>query len=657
MNNFRVKILLVKLQLFTLLIFSFAASAQSPKELKGIFEQAESYYLYDEFELANQLYILLETPDNLNIKYKIGTCYLNIPGEKANSIPYLEEAVKNSSYGSKSTSFNEKRAPLDAYFFLAKAYLINNELEKSLSTLQKFNELSRGADVKGDMKNLEFIDQQIQACKRAIEFKATPVEMTKKMLGGGFMQGSMNENPAVSFDGNSIIYTERRGMVNIIMYSRKERDTWQTPIDITSMINAGEDCSTSSLNADGTEMYIYKNDVYDGNIYTSQLINGSWSPIKKLNKNINTKFYESHASVSSDGKRLYFTSNREGGSGSLDIYVSEKDASGDWGPAVNLGNTINTPFNEDTPFITKNDSVLYFCSEGHTSMGGFDNFKSQRQGAAWKTPANLGVPVNTTDDDKFFQPFNDGKNAYYSMTTDYKKKDIFFLGLGSIDVNQVYEIKGTYSLSDTTVAFDKKYIINLISKNSGDTLDVGYPNKYTGRYSFMVPPGKFELDYNGLGYLSQRIDTTILPDNPSLVIVIDVSLEKDTSFIPEAPPVAIVETPPVVYDKINLSNIPVVSEIDSSILIKNMNVNDVNDTNIKDSDILYYTVQVMALYNPVDVSYFKRISDMKVMYNDVDKFYRYTTGRCATREVASALRSDLIRKGYPEEIFIKKVSR
>ena len=114
MNNSGAIINLPKLQLFTLLIFSVAASAQSPKELRGIFKQAESFYLFDEFELANPLYILLETPDNLNVKYKIGTCYLNIPGEKANSIPYLEEAVKNASYESKSKSFKEKRAPLDA---------------------------------------------------------------------------------------------------------------------------------------------------------------------------------------------------------------------------------------------------------------------------------------------------------------------------------------------------------------------------------------------------------------------------------------------------------------------------------------------------------------------------------------------------------------
>ena len=96
--------------------------------------------------------------------------------------------------------------------------------------------------------------------------------------------------------------------------------------------------------------------------------------------------------ISADGKKLYFTSNRDGGLGNLDIYVSEKDGSGDWGPAVNLGSEINTPYNEDTPFITENDSVLYFCSEGHSSMGGFDIFKSLRKGSSWETPVQYRIP-------------------------------------------------------------------------------------------------------------------------------------------------------------------------------------------------------------------------------------------------------------------------
>lgn len=657
MNKFRVKSIVLGLQSLTLIFLSTAASAQSPKELKNIFAQAESYFLYEEYELANPLYLMLDSPDNMNIKYKIGTCYLNIPGEKSKAITYLEQAVKNASFDSKPLSYSEKRAPLDAYFSLAKAYMINNDLEKGLSTLETFNTLSRGSQVKGEMKNIQFIDQSIQDCKNAMKFEETPVTFSKKMLGGGFSAGSINENPAVSFDGNSIVYTEKRGMVNAILYSKKERGAWQPPIDITAMLHAGEDCSSSSLNKDGTELFLYKVDGYDGNIYSSTLDNGTWTPIKKLNKNINTKFYESHASISSDGKRLYFTSNRDGGAGGLDIYVSEKDASGDWGPAVNLGNTINTPYNEDNPFITENDSVLYFCSEGHISMGGFDIFRSTKLGTAWKTPTNLGYPINTTDDDKFFQPLNNGKNAYYSMTTDYKKKDIFYLGMGNIDVNQSYEIMGKYSLADTVMPFDKRYLIYLVNKTSGDTIDVGYPNKFTGRYSFIVNPGSYKLTYEGFGYLVQTKDTTILQDNPALTVEMDVTMERDTTV--SLKPVEQVKAPeqPPVYEKIDLKDIPVVAAIDSSILIKNMNVKDVNDASVSDSEVLYYTVQVMALYNPVDVSYFKHITDMKVMYNDTDRFYRYTTGRCKTREEAAALRSELIRKGYPEEIFIKKVSK
>ena len=618
--------------------------------MKKIFTQAESYYLYEEYELANQLYILLETPDNLNIKYKIGTCYLNIPGEKEKSIPYLEEAVKNASYDSKTESFKEKRAPLDAYFFLAKAYMVNNELEKGLNTLQSFSKLARETTKKGGMKNREYIDQLIQACKNAIQYKENPVVFSKKTLGTDFTQGAINDNPAVSFDGNTLVYTERRGIVNVIFCSKKERGIWQTPIEITAQLNAGEDCSSCSLNNDGTELFLYKTDNYDGAIYSSNYIDGAWTPIKKLNKYINTKFYESHAAISSDGKKLYFTSNRSGGQGNLDIYVSEKDGTGDWGPAVNLGPSINTPFNEDTPFITRNDTVLYFCSEGHSSMGGFDNFKSQRTGSVWKTPSNLGFPINSTDDDKFYEPVNNGKNAYYSMITDYKKRDIFYLGIGSADINHVFEIKGKFSLSDNTLTYDKNYAIYLINRSSGDTIDVGFPNKNTGLYSFSVNPGEFKLIYKSVGYFSQIIDTAIVQDYPALFLNLDVTLIRDTTIKRDV-------SHPMVYDKINLESIPAVSSIDTSILIRNMNVNDISDKNVKDTDILFYTVQVIALHNPVDISYFKYITDIIVMYNDVDKFYRYTSGRFSNREEAFALKLELLRKGYPDDIFVKKVSK
>ena len=644
MNNFRARKISLRLQLLTLIIFPLAVTAQSAKELKEIFAQAESYYLYEEYELANQLYILMENPENLNISYKIGTCYLNIPDEKDKGITYLEAAVRNAAFDAKPSSFKEKRAPLDAWFYLGKAYMINNQLEKGLSTLQTFANLARDVQGKGRMENLEFVDQQMLACKNAIEFVASPVPLTRKKLGSGFSSGSMNENPAVSFDGNTIAYTERRGLVNVILFSKKIRGKWQTPVEITGQLNAGEDCSTCALNADGTELFLYKNDMFDGNIYSSKFVNETWTPIVRLNKNINTKFYESHASVSADGKRLFFTSNREGGQGGLDIYMSEKDAAGEWGVPVNLGTKVNTPYNEDYPFITANDSLLFFCSEGHKSMGGYDIFRSRKTEGGWGSPENLGYPVNTTDDDRFFQPALNGVTAYYSMKTDYKKKEIFYVGLGGVDVNQIYEIAGSVKLNDTAFADKKDYRIYILDRQSGDTLYRQAPDRKTGNYSLNVSPGVFRIMYTGDGYFTTAVDTSVVQDNEEQLITLNVTLRRDSSLIT-----------PAVFEKINLAEIPVVTAVDSSILIRNMLVSNVDD--VIDSDVLYYTVQVMALHNPVDISYFKYISDMKVMYSDVDRFYRYTTGRFATREEAAAWRAALIRRGYPGDIFIKKVSK
>jgi hypothetical protein len=654
---------MLKYRVFFIILFFFSAIATSlnsqVKDVKETFAQAESFYLFGDFETANPLYLTIAAyvPDNYNIIYKIGECYLNIPGEKSKAIEFLEKAVKNSSYESKTDQLKEKRAPLDSYFSLAKAYLINNELEKALATLKTFEKLVGDTKQKGGMKNTEFIKQEIFACDNAIKLEANPVSLLKEKMPADFSMGAINDNPAVSFDGNVIAYTERRGLANAIYYSRKERGKWQPPVDITMTINAGEDCSTCALNNDGTEMFLYKEDNFDGNIYSSSFTNGSWSPVKKLNKNINTKFYESHASVSADGKKLYFSSNREGGQGQLDIYISEKDASGDWGPAVNMGAVINTTFNEDTPFILKNDSVIYFSSEGHSTMGGYDIFKSQKIGNVWKTPQNLGYPINSTDDDKFFQPAGNGIRAYYSMTTDYKKKEIFYLGIGTAAFAQKFEIKGKYSLADTLVYFDSNNKIYLSNTSSGDTLDIGYPNKYSGQYNFLVTPGKYKIIYSGTGFISQTIDTTILGDNPDLDITLNVTLLKDPNYIKA--PVNEVQVPeqPVVYEKIDLTAIPAVEKVDTTMLITNMKVSNVSDKDVKDADVLYYTVQVMALHNPVDVSYFKYITDMKVLYNDQDKFYRYTTGRFVTNEQAVSRRAELLRKGYPDDIFIKKVSK
>jgi hypothetical protein len=525
-------------------------SAQKKSEIKAIWLEAESHYLYGEFELANPLYLILNEikPGNANIKYKIGNCYLNIFDEKPKAIPFLEEAVRNASYDSKTGLLKEKRAPLDAYFSLANAYRITNRLDSALNTYRFFKNL---VSQTGEMTNQEFINQQIQACNLASVQMNAPVDVLITPLKEYINQGSVNDRPVVSYDGSTMAYTERRGLESVVYVTRKEGDRWGTPVDITSEAAMGPDCYTTSLNSDGTELYLFKRDNYDGNIYVTTFKNGSWTDIVSLNKNINTKYYESHAAISSDGKKLYFTSNRLGGLGELDLWVSERDLTGDWGVPANLGNIINTPYNEETPFISEDGLTLTFSSEGHGSIGGYDIFKSTSAAGVWGTPVNIGYPVSTTDDDLGFQPFDSGRFGYYSILTAYKKKEI------------------------TLVAF------NAPTEEPRDTVTISFDPK----------------------------------------------------------------------------DLPYITLTDSSSLIMNLIVRDVRDTDEEvDPEVLYYTVQVMALYNPVDPAYFQ-YADIAVFYNRQDKFYRYVTGRFDTKPEAYAEVNRLLRLGYPTDIFVKKVYR
>jgi hypothetical protein len=648
MIHFRVKKLDRLLKVFILVVLSCTATAQTGTKLRKTFKEAESHFLFGEYELALPLYLNLEKPDNYNIKYKIGVCRLNILGEKDKATPYLEAAALNSDFSAKTNSFKEKRAPLDAYFFLARSYMINNELEKAIETFNIFKTIASEVKDKGSMKNADYIDQEIKACRNAIANEGDPFRISKRLLGKEFSHGKLNEDPAVSFDGNTIVYTESNGFANSIMYSRKINGKWQPPEKINSQLNSGEDCSSCSLNKDGTLLYLYKTDNFDGNIYSSELLNGSWTPVKKLNSNINTKFYESHASISPDNNTLYFTSNREGGKGGLDIYISTRDASGDWGPAVNAGDIINTPYNEDDPFITLNDSILYFSSEGHDGMGGYDIFRSLKQGNSWGNPVNLGFPLNSTDDDRFFQPWNNDENGYYSMVTGNKKKEIYYITLTSARLNKVYEIKGKYGLKDTVSEFGENNSIYLIDRISGDTLDTSHPEDNTGSYNFITSPGIYRVLYTGPpGYYSQVIDTTITKENPSKVIELqDVILDTSPKTGNE-----------LAYEKIDLSKIPVVSEVNPDILIKDVQAMDIGESDSTDASFLYYTVQVMALHNPVDVNYFKHVNDIKVLFNEGDQFYRYITGQFRNKDDAYSHKAALIAMGYPEDLFIKKITR
>ena len=497
--------------------------------LREIFTEAESHFLFGEYTLANPLYLMLDDnlDNNANIKYKIGICYLNIPHEKEKAIPYLEEAVKNVSYDAHEELFSEPRAPLDALFYLGNAYRINNQLDKALATYEEFR---KQLSSKKKMENEDFIDQQIVACRNALKMMEEPISFSKENLGEKINLTSMNIRPVISGDGNSLVFTAKLGEDNVVYYTKKEYGEWLPPMDITDQIGSDRDCSPTDLNYDGTLMLLYKVDNFDGSIYQSTLNGDQWSKIQKLNKNINTKFYESHASLNKEGTLLYFASNRTGSIGGLDLYVSEKNGRGDWGEPRNLGPSVNTKYNEDCPYITENDSFLYFSSEGHLNMGGYDIFRSRKNGNEFGKPENLGYPLNTTDDDLYFHPFKNGASGYFSIVSGYKQMDIYRINFSGSAAKRVYEIKGIVTLPDTAASWLKNVRFALLSKPAMDTVDIGKPNAISRWYFTTATYGNYILKFYGPGILPREDTIEISEDLPEGAIIHDVTLGIDTAL-------------------------------------------------------------------------------------------------------------------------------
>jgi len=405
-----------------------ALLAQNKREQKRTFIDAEYHLLYKEYEEALPLFKELYEggKKNANISYRIGQCYLHIKGEKQKAIPYLEKAAENITKQYDVGYFEENKAPEKALYYLGVAYRTNNQINKALELFKSYKKTVQDND-----KELKLVNAQIKACNTALKLKKKPTNILEKNLGKKINSSRSNINPVVSGDQTVLVYVSKLKFYDAIFFSRKIDGQWSSAKNISLDFESSRPLKPVHLSYDGKTLYLVRNDNNNFNIYTSKYSRNKWSPVEPLSDKINSEAFEKHASTSKDGTILYFTSNREGGYGGFDIYKSIKDENGEWTKPENLGSTINTPFDEATPFITENRKKLYFSSKGHKNMGGYDVFYSVRKNNSWKKPVNMGFPINTTDNDQFFFPLKNGKIAYYSRIkpNGYGKMDIYKLEL------------------------------------------------------------------------------------------------------------------------------------------------------------------------------------------------------------------------------------
>ncbi|HYC87197.1 MAG TPA: hypothetical protein VEB86_18325, partial [Chryseosolibacter sp.] len=403
--------------MFLLLVSGFAQG----QTLKELLTKGDKYFTKKDYANALSTYMqaYLLSPEDAEANFKVGAAYLH-DEKKSRALEYLERAY----------AINPN-VDIDIDYHMGLAYQYHHQYAKAK---EKFEEFKRKHKKLSGIAN-----HKIAECNIGDSLSHHPAYVEIANIGHVINTEFHEYSPLLSSDGSTLIFTSNRSSDNEkirnqtnfedIYITHRLEGSWTQPQKISPNITNKYNDAAASLSHDGSLLFLYYEEG-QGDIYVSRIENGEWTVPVPLNRNINSPHsWETSACVSADGKKLFFTSNRPGGFGELDIWMSELDENGEWGKAVNLGPAINTPGHEDAPFIHADGVTLYFSSDGHPTMGSNDIFKSEWKDGAWTKPANLGFPVNSIDYDGFFVLSEDKKTGYFSAMREY--------GLGNADIYMI----------------------------------------------------------------------------------------------------------------------------------------------------------------------------------------------------------------------------
>jgi outer membrane protein OmpA-like peptidoglycan-associated protein len=478
-----------------------------------------------------------EDPTNMNLAFKLGVCYRGSRRYKAQAIPYFSQAITAVTDDYDGSFYKERKAPLIAYKYLGDAYHINYQFDKAIEAYQKF------IAVMVENKNmkealLKEINRDIEMCKTGQRLVANPIKIKIKNLGATVNSVYADYSPVLSADQSTLLFTSRRtgstgalkddegNFMEDIYMSNKTPTGWSQATNIGSPINTESNEASVGISPDGQTILIYKDDNGDGNIYSTNLNGDTWSTPVKLNENINTKYWEPSAYFSADGNTLYFVSNRPGGFGGRDLYTSKKTPTGDWTKAKNMGSAINTPYDEDAPFIHADGVTFSFSSNGHNTMGGFDIFNSiLSNDSIWSEPMNVGYPINTTDDDVFYVISPDGLNAYFSSFREggLGEKDNYMATFINKKETPLTLVKGT--VVDESGKPAKNVTITITDNETEQVVGIYHANSKTGQFLFILTPGKnYNITYQADNHLFYSENMEIPKDSKYYEVSKQISL-------------------------------------------------------------------------------------------------------------------------------------
>ncbi len=503
------------------------------KEAKDKLKEADKNYELDNraaYAQALELYLDANkyNPNNAELNFKIGYCYLNTL-YKANSLKYIEKAY----------DLKKNVSPaINLYYGMALQY--NYLFEQAAKEYQTFRTTAPSEIM---MQYGTMVNKKIEECKTGAEFMENVKDVMIQNISA--LNGEYGEYaPLITADESLLYFTSRRigsssnqiweidgQYFEDIYVSENKNGVWLPPVNIGEPLNTKEHDATVGLSADGQSMFLYR----DLDIYYSELEGEIWSKPKKLPKTINSSDHqENSAAYSPDGKTLYFvrgkTNNPASSNGDLykSVLVGNK-----WSESVPI-KELNTKYDEDGVYMHPDGRTIYFSSKGFNSIGGYDIFKAELQdNGKFSTPENMGIPVNSPDDDVYFVMGADGRTGYYSSVKPDGKggQDIYkmiFLKLdkpltintddnliacltkptseaGTPEVMEVLKIyltivKGTITDADTKLPL--KASIEITDNGTGKEVMQFFSNQKTGKYLISLPSGKnYGMAVRADGYL------------------------------------------------------------------------------------------------------------------------------------------------------------
>lgn len=464
MNN--VVRMLRKTNCLFLIAFCVATSSMAQSTRK-LLKSGNKQFDNENYRAALPYYekVLAKEPDNETALFRAGVSYMAFDKEKASDYIYKAQKLK-------------PKVSKDIQYWMGRIDHINYRFDDAISHYKTYDASLK----KKDTRKAE-VAMLIQHSKNAKEQFNKPKDIFVKNLGPTINTQYSEHSPVISSDDNYLLFTSRGTNVtggkeaadgeyyeDIFETRRIGPDEWEQPKSLSGALNGKGHDASNQLYDNDTRLLMYRMDE-NGDIFEAKKKeDGTWAPPKKLDHNVNSKAFESDSHVSADGLTLYFSTSKYSENGDLDIYyATRKSLDADWGTAKSIGAPINTPYDDDSPQLTKDGKTMYFSSRGHNTMGGYDIFRSDFDPVAkkWSKPVNMGYPINTPDDDSYYRLSPDGSYAYLSSYRigGYGEKDIYTINYikNVIIKGQVFAMKDSSTIPGVELVFnsttaDKKAI-------------------------------------------------------------------------------------------------------------------------------------------------------------------------------------------------------